>query len=202
MAKKNKSFPPLPLDDLQLALGAADYALSEAKTPEANREATLLALKAVYDFHKSAGLKSSTLRNLSMALQDIERGQAPALFQPSRQHRPKEAAKQFILKGAAAAAMQLLIDSAKSKTEAATIVAAKLDLAGFRLSGAKPRPVTAGTIARWRDRFSGHSDEEGADAYTTVLDEARARFPMPDQQAAQVMRGFKNYVRNLEKPHS
>jgi choline dehydrogenase-like flavoprotein len=202
MAINDKSVPPSLLDDLQLALGAADYALSKAKTPEENREATLLALKAVYDFHKSAGLKSSALRNLSMALQDIERGRAPALFQPSRQHRPKEAAKQFILKSGAAAALQLLIDSGRGKKEASAIVARRLALAGFSLAGVKSQPPNARTIARWRDRFSGHSDEEGADTYKIVLEEARGRFATPAEQAEQVMQGFKRLVRNLEKPPS
>jgi hypothetical protein len=201
MAKGDRSIPASLLDDLCSSLGYADDALVEAETSEENRIATLLALKAVYDFSKSVGLKSSALRNLSMALQDIDRGQSPALFEPSIQHRPKEPAKLFILKAAAAAAMQLLMDSGKTKKEAAAIVATKLELAGFR-QGSSAKLASAGTIARWRDRYIGCSDEEGADAYKFALQEARARFPTPAKQAEQVMRGFKNLVRNLDKPPS
>jgi len=202
MAKNDKSVPPSLLNDLKIALGAADHALSEAKTPEENRSATLLALGPIYHFFKAVGVQSRTLRRLSMALQDVDRGQSPALFQPSIDHRPKEAAKLFILKAAAAAAAQLLLDSGKPKKDAGAIVATKLDLAGFRLPGAKPKPATARTINRWRDRFSGHSDEEGADTYNFTLEEARAGSPKPDQQAEQVMRGFKRLVQNLDKTPS
>ncbi len=200
MAKDDKSFPAPLLNDLRIALGHADDALAEAKTSKENRNAALLALKAVYDFHKSVGLESRALRNLSMALQDIDRGQSPPLFEPSIDHRPKEAAKAFILKAAAAAAMQLLMDSGKTKKAAAAIVATKLDLAGFRLTGSKlARPRT---VAEWRYRFSGYSDEEGADAYSIALKEARAMFPGPEQQAEGVMQGLKRLVQNLEKPPS
>jgi hypothetical protein len=200
MAKGDRSIPASLLNDLCISLGHADDALVEAETSEENRIAALLALKAVYDFLRSVGLKSSALRNLSMALQDIHRGQSPSLFKPSIQHRPNESAQLFILKAVAAAAVQLLMDSGKTKEEAAAIVATRLDLAGFRLSGSKlasPR-----TIAGWRERFSGYSAEEGADAYKFALQEARARFPTPAKQAEQVMRGFKNLVRNLDKPPS
>ncbi len=200
MPKDGRDIPSALLDDLQVSLSSADHALDKAKNPEGHRIATLLALAPIYDFLKSVGVQSRALRHLSMALQDVDRGQAPAIFQPSIQHRPKEAAKQFILKAAAAAAAQLLMDSGKTKKEAGAIVAMKLDVAGFRLSGAKL--VRAGTINRWRDKFSGSSDEEGADAYNIALKEARARFPKPDQQAEQVMQGFKNLVRNLDKPPS
>ena len=196
MAKDDKSFPASLLNELCIALGDADDAAAAAETSEEDRIAALLALKAVYDFHTSVGLKSGALRNLSMALQDIDRGQAPVIFKPSRQHRPKEPAKDFILKAAAAAAMQLLMDSGTPKKEAGGMVARKLNLAGFRLPGSKL--ASKGTIARWRERFSGDSDEEGADAYSIALEEARARFPKPDQQAEQVMRGFKRLVRNLD----
>ncbi len=200
MPKHDRDITISLLDDLQVSLSFADHALSKAKNSEEHRIATLLALAPVYDFLKSVGVQSRALRHLSMALQDVDRGQAPAIFQPSIQHRPKEAAKQLTLKAAAAAAVQLLMDSGETKKEAGATVAMKLDVAGFRLSGAKL--VNAATINRWRDKFSGSSDEEGADAYNIVLKETRARFPKPDQQAEQVMRSFKNFVGNLDKPPS
>ncbi len=147
----------------------------------------------------SVGLKSRALSHLSMALQDIERGQSLALFKPVVDNRPKDAAKLLILKAVAAAAMQLLMDSGKIKTEAASIVATRLDFAGFRLSGNNPQPADAGTIARWRDKFRGRSDKEGAHVYGLALQEARTRFPKPEQQAKHVMQCFKRLVGNLEK---
>ena len=50
--------PSSPLDDLSLALAEADFALTAANTPEEGRIASLLALKAIYDFSKSTGLRS------------------------------------------------------------------------------------------------------------------------------------------------
>jgi hypothetical protein len=105
------------LDDLRLALAEADSALGKASTPEEKRVATLLALKAIYDFLRSAGLRSGALNNVSMALQDIARGQSPTLFRPSIQNRPKESARLFTLKAVSAAAMQLLMDSGSKKTK-------------------------------------------------------------------------------------
>jgi hypothetical protein len=183
-----------PLDDLRLALEEADFALAAVTGPEEGRIAVLLALKAIYDFLKAAGLKSRALNNLSMALQDIDRGHSPALFSPSIENRPKDKARLFILKSAAAAAMQLLMDSGKSKGDAAGIVATRLELAGFRLPGLKGRPASAKTIALWRDKFSGHSDEEGADTYKFSLQQARATHIVPAQQAEIVMRGLKRLV--------
>ena len=202
MAKDRITIPSVIWAELIESLSDADQALATAETPEQKRIAALLALRAVYHFLKSVDLKSSALRNLSMALQDIDRGQAPALFQPVRQHRPNEPAKLFILKAVAAAAVQLLLDSGKSKEDAGAMVAKKLDVAGFRLSGTNPKPVNAATVNRWRDRFSGHSDEEGADAYHTALEEARSRFSTPEEQAEQAMYGLKRLVQNLEKPPS
>jgi hypothetical protein len=72
------------VDGLRLALAEADFALTAASTAEEERIAALLALKAIYDFSKSVGLRSRALNNLSMALQDIDRGNFPALFSPSR----------------------------------------------------------------------------------------------------------------------
>ena len=117
----------------------ADHALSKAKTPEENRMATLLALAPIYDFLKSVGVQSRALRGLSMDLQNIERGQSPELFQPSRPS-AKRSGERVHLEGAAAAAVQLLMNSGKTKKEAAAIVATRLDLAGYRLSGSKPDP--------------------------------------------------------------
>ncbi len=126
MPKHDRDITISLLDDLQVSLSFADHALSKAKNSEEHRIATLLALAPVYDFLKSVGVQSRALRHLSMALQDVDRGQAPAIFQPSIQHRPKEAAKQLTLKAAAAAAVQLLMDSGETKKEAGATVAMKL----------------------------------------------------------------------------
>jgi hypothetical protein len=186
------------LEDLRLALAEADLALQATDAPEEERIAGLLALKAIYDFLKSAGLRSRALNNLSMSLRDIDRGHSPTLFAPFVQNRPKDKAKLFILKASAAAAMQLHIDSGKNKAEAAGLVATKLDSAGFRLPGRDPKPASASRVAAWRDRVSGHSDAEGADIYEYVLQEARAEYTTPAQQAECVTRGLKGLVRNLE----
>jgi hypothetical protein len=190
--------PSLPLDDLRLALAEADRALAEGNTTADKRIATELALAALDDFLKSVGLRSSALHNLSMAWQDIERGHSPTLFARSTQNRPKDEGKLVALKATAAAAMQLLMDAGKRKTEAADIVATKLDLAGFQLSGLKPRPASPRTIAQWRDKFSGHSNEEGADAYKCVLEEADPTNADRAQRAELVMRSFKRFVENLD----
>jgi hypothetical protein len=190
------------VDGLRLALAEADFALTAASTAEEERIAALLALKAIYDFSKSVGLRSRALNNLSMALQDIDRGNFPALFSPSIENRPKDKAKLFILKAAAAAAMQLLMDSGKTKADAAATVAMKLNLAGFSLPGLKARPASAQTIALWRDKFSGHSDEEGADVYKFTLQEARATHTNPPQQAELVIAGLNRLVKNLDKSPS
>jgi hypothetical protein len=202
MAKDRSAVPSSPLNDLRLALAEADFALTEANTPEEGRIATLLALKAIYDFSQSTGLRSKALNNLSMALQDIDRGNSATLFAPSIQNRPRDKARLFILKAVAAAAMQLLMDSGKTKAAAAAIVATKLDLAGFRLPGLKGRSASHKTIALWRDKFGGHSDEEGADSYNFSLQQARATFTRPDRQADFVMRGLKRLVENLDKSPS
>jgi hypothetical protein len=179
-----------PLDDLRLALAEADLALAAANAPEKKRIAVLLALKAIYDFSKSVGLKSGALNALSMALQDIDRGKAPAIFAPRITNRPRDSARLFSLKATSAAAMQLQMDSGKAKREAAAVVARKLTAAGFS--------TTAGTVARWRDKFSGHSGEEGADIYGFVLQETRAYCSGPTQQAARVMHGLERLVGNLD----
>jgi hypothetical protein len=191
-----------PLDDLRLALAEADLALTAANTPEEGRIASLLALKAFYDFLKSTGLRSRALNNLSMALQDIDRGNSPIFFAPSVQNRPRDKARLFILKAVAAAAMQLLMDSGRTKADAAAIVAKKLNLAGFSLPGLKARPASAKTIALWRDKFSGHSDEEGADAYKFTLQQARVTHTNPSQQAELVMGSLKRFSVNLDKSPS
>lgn len=179
------------LNDLLLALTEAD-ALDE------ERPAALLALKAVHDFLKPAGLKSRTLNNLSMALQDVERGHCPKLFAPLITHRPPDKAKLFILKATSAAAMQTYMDSGKTKSEAAALVATGLDTAGYLQSGRDPKPASARTVARWRDRFTGHSDAEGADTYEFVLQQVRAIYTAPVAQAAHLMQGLKGLVRNLD----
>jgi len=202
MAKDESAVPSSPLDDLRLALAQADFALTEANTPEEGRIASLLALKAIYDFSKSTGLRSRALNNLSMALQDIDRGNFSILFAPSVQNRPRDKAKLFILKAVAAAAMQLLMDSGRMKADAAAIVAMKLNLAGFSLPGLKARPASAKTIALWRDKFSGHSVEEGADAYKFTLQQARATHTNPPQQVELVMGGLKRLSENLDKSPS
>ena len=182
--------PSSPLDDLKFsALAEADFALTAANTPEEGRIASLLALKAIYDFSKSTGLRSRALNNLSMALQDIDRGNSPILFAPTVQNRPRDKARLFILKAVAAAAMQLLMTLRKSQSRRGAIVAMKLSLAGFSLPGLKARPASAKTIALWRDKFSGHSDEEGADAYKFTLQQARATHTNPSQQVELVMGG-------------
>jgi len=200
VAKDGSAIPPV--DSLRLSLAEADFALDAASTAEEKRIAALLALKAIYDFSKSVGLRSRALNNLSMALQDIDRGNFPALFSPSIENRPRDTAKLFILKSAAAAAMQLLMDSGKSKIDAAGIVATRLELTGFRLPGLRSRPASAKTIALWRDKFSGHSDEEGADTYEFSLQQARATHTVPAQQAEVVMCGLKRLVENLDKSPS
>jgi hypothetical protein len=86
-----------PLDDLRLALAEADLALAAANAPEKKRIAVLLALKAIYDFSKSVSLKSRALNALSMALQDIDRGKAAALFAPRITNRPRDSARLFSL---------------------------------------------------------------------------------------------------------
>jgi hypothetical protein len=194
MAKDGSAVPSSPLDDLRLALAQADDRLAAADAPEQKRIVVLLALKAIYEFLKSGGLRSRALNNLSMALQDVERGYAALLFAPRTKNRPRDSTKLFILKASSAAAMQLLIDSGKSKSESKAVVARKLTAAGF--------PTDAGTVARWRDKFSGHSSEEGADTYRFVLQEARASYTTPAHQAEAIMRGLKRLVGNLDKSPS
>jgi len=186
MAKDGSAAPSSPLYDLRLALAQADDRLATADAPEQKRIVVLLALKAIYDFLKSAGLRSRALDNLSMALQDVERSNAAVLFAPRTMNRPRDRSS--------AAAMQLLIDSGKSKSESKAVVARKLTAAGF--------PTDAGTVARWRDKFSGHSSEEGADSYRFVLQEARARYTTPAHQSEAVVHGLKRLVKNLDKSPS
>ena len=198
MAKDHSAVPSSPLDNLRLALAEADFALAAVHAPEEARTAALLALKAIYDFLKVSGLKSRALNNLSMALQDVERGHCPKLFAPLITHRPPDKAKLFILKATSAAAMQTYMDSGKTKSEAAALVATGLDTAGYRQSGRDPKPASARTVARWRDRFTGHSDAEGADNYEFVLQQVRAIYAAPVEQAAHLMQGLKGLVRNLD----
>ena len=195
MAKDGVAGPLSPLDALRLALAEADLALAAAKEPEQERIAVLLALKAVYDFSKSVGLRSRALNSLSMSLQDIDRGHSPTLFAPSIQNRPKDKARRFILKATAAATMQFHMDAGKTKAEASALVARRLNLAGFK----NPKPVNAGTIARWRDKFSGHSDEEGADTYEFVLREARAAYTTPALRVSQTSQALERLAKNLDK---
>ncbi len=184
---KNKAASAL--DALRLALANADHALAAANAPEQKRIAVLLALKAVYDFSGLVGLKSRALNSLSMSLQDIERGHAAPLFAPSIQNRPRDAAQQFLLKATAAAAMQLYMNAGKTKGEASALVARGLS--------AKPE-----TIARWRDKFSGHSAEEGSDIDNFVLEQAEALNTNPAQRASQTMQGLNRLAKNLDKPPS
>jgi hypothetical protein len=192
MAKDGVALPLSSHDDLSLALAGADRAFVQAEAPEEKRIATLLALKAIYDFLRSAGLRSAALNNLSMALQDIERGHSPVLFAPSIQNRPKDEARRFILKATAAAAMQFHMDAGKTKAEASALVARSLKWPG----------VNSGTIARWRDKFSGHSAEEGSDIYKFVLEEAQAQYSTPSLRASQTMKALKRLAKNLDKPPS
>jgi hypothetical protein len=130
------------------------------------------------------------LNNLGAALDDIKRGNSSTLFKPSVQNRPLDPTRLLSLKAASAAAMQLLMDSGKSKKDAAIAVARKLHSAGFRLSNSKA--ANPGTIARWRDRFNGHSDDdEGADVYRFALETARDAHKDPAHQAQIILRRLK-----------
>jgi hypothetical protein len=190
--------PSSQLNEMRLALAEVDMLATAAETPDKKRIAALRALKAIYDFLKSIGLSSRVLNNLSMSLQDIDRGHSPTLFTPCIHNRPRDEAKYFILKAVSAAAMQLLMDSGKKKSEAAAIVATRLDSAGFQMPGRDPKPVSARGVARWRDIVAGHSNAEGADIYEFTLEQARADCTAPAQQAERVMRGLPRLVKNLD----
>lgn len=192
MAKANLADRLAEIDALRRALAEADAFLTQQGE---GRATALLALKAIYDFLKSVGLKSKALNQLSMALQDVDRGHAPLMFAPSISHRPHDSAKLLIIKAVSAAAMQLHMDAGSTRARASELVSQTLNHAGFRLPGRDSKPASAATVRGWRDKFSNSSDGEGADAYQIALQEANSKAATTAQRARLVTGSLEHLVK-------
>jgi hypothetical protein len=153
---------PADIEGLSVDFEEADIALAVAENPAEEREAVMLALIAVMNFLKSAELECETLHTLKTSLQNIDREGHSKLFDTSSVGAPS-GQRMPALRARCAAAMQRQILSGKTKTEAAAVVAIRLYLSGL------PKPVSAKTIARWRNRFASYPEEHGSELYRLLL---------------------------------
>jgi hypothetical protein len=120
------------------------------------RKAAILAVNAFSQFvmyidkRRTPGLIASLLE-VSTALLDLERDVAPPLFKlkPSRSRRPEPSERQT-MKGAAEAAMSLMMEAGVGREEAARRVADEHRRDGVKLGG--NRHLDSGTVASWRDQ--------------------------------------------------
>jgi hypothetical protein len=137
-----------------LAIAGHIYATS----PNNRRAAVIAALNAVYEF-VDVGLEvvdepelMTPLSALAAALADLERGITPPLLKPRRVHgHPRDPHGREMTKGAAAAAMSLLMDVGLGRVDAAKRVAKELQRLGVALEG-DHHLLNWRTVASWRDQ--------------------------------------------------
>jgi hypothetical protein len=141
--------------------------------PDKHRLAAMFALKAVLNFiMRSDELRApklmSCLLDLWAALVDLERGAEPSLLKlkPKRSRRPDSSDREM-MKGAAAAAMSLLMKIGQTREEAARRVANELCRNGVKLGG--HRQLRWGTVASWRDQARRASPSADGASFTYRL---------------------------------
>jgi hypothetical protein len=156
------------------------------------RTAALLMLRVLSDFLEAVGIRQPvTLKHVAMALCELDEGHVyPLVTPPKIAHRKPDSAFVQNCKAAAAAAMQLFMAAPElSKDQAASKVARALLKTAFRKYGGKP--IDAGMIASWRDRYIGfpsEADRDAADTFQTLVATARDKFATPKRQAEGVLK--------------
>ena len=174
----------LELADILDGIVMRDSTYSDAEHNSGHRYTASMALECVLDFLKSAGFSSVTLKRLSTILRELNEGHVhPLLTPPKIPHRKADSLSTLKRKAVAAAAMQLYMDAGASKDKAASKVAKALQKTLFHSYGGKP--ISARTIANWRDRYVGCYDnaDPAAYAFQRLLDMMRGSFPTPTKQA-------------------
>jgi hypothetical protein len=150
------SDPPLAAAVAQMFDRLARAAEVRAQHPDMRRMAAIFAVNSVLNFimciddHRALSLMVSLL-DVWEALVDLERNSVPPLFKlKTRQSGRLDSSDRHYTKGAAAAAMSLMMDAGFGRKEAARRVADELRRSGVKLSGR--REIDGGTVASWRDQ--------------------------------------------------
>ena len=148
-------------------------------------------LQAFDDFH-SAGLERP-LVSLATALLDVDKGTVHPMLRPKRGRKRGQSPSTIEMtrfRVMAAVAMTLFMKNGSPKNLAAQRVARALDNAGFKRAGG--RPITAQTVAGWRDRVSGGLPTESDTAsYRYVLTAVQTRSVPPERQAENLLKAIK-----------
>jgi hypothetical protein len=144
-------------------------ALAKQSTSETERQsATLEVLRSVLNFLMSVDYQSQHLIKLWQALKDVREGHEHPLLKPARTSRPKESSRLLAIKGCSAGVMEFLMTTGKKKSEAAKQVANVLAKTDLRLTRGGKK-ATAKTVAAWRDRCIGCSNDPAREDFEWML---------------------------------
>jgi hypothetical protein len=171
---------PAPVDKLRHVLAAAGglYAAS-LSSPHHRRAAVMHALNAVYAFLQQVGFdgvdelsRSSMLTPvgaLALALADLERGVVSPLLEPRPvPGRPPDLHSRRMVKGAAAAAVTLMMEVGFERKDAAKRIARALRAFDVKLDG--NRQLDWHTVASWRVQVkAAPADDEAGFMYRLAM---------------------------------
>jgi hypothetical protein len=116
------------------------------------------------------------LNQLLYGLKDLDRGKANKLFQPVKlDYRPPSEIADVVFRPIPAAAMTCLVKDGKKRTEAADMIARKLNTMGYRdRSGGA---IKGSQVAQWREEAMAPRPKEkiAADRYWVALNEVKEK---------------------------
>jgi hypothetical protein len=110
----------------------------------------------------------SDIHPFAWALKDVREGHEHPLLKPARTSRPKESSRLLAIKGCSAGVMEFLMTTGKKKSEAAKQVANVLAKTDLRLTRGGKK-ATAKTVAAWRDRCIGCSNDPAREDFEWML---------------------------------
>jgi hypothetical protein len=163
--------------------------LFEKGSPKERRSSLQISLAAIESVLTMAfGVNDSKsfmpLRQLSYALEDLNRGKVVPLLTPQkRSRRPPDSISKEAFMASAAACMELFVEAGVARKAAARRVANNLHAQGYSYDRAKR--ITAQNVEDWRDRMrtGSASEDEAVGRFRRMVDQYRSEFPDPQKKA-------------------
>jgi hypothetical protein len=110
---------------------------------------------------------------LTVALRDVKVGGNASLFRPPEgavKHRPARSST-LVIRGAAAAYLEILHEKGMSFNEAANFIVKELNKINIKMVDAK-RPIERKTVITWRDKMNGDITGPALDIYRRIKNSA------------------------------